>query len=190
MNKNQYNPEIHHRRSIRLKGHDYAGGGVYDNLGVEAIYKSGKGLRDDLDFPLICDASKPLGFIKRQWIKNIALPRKLTRLVDIPMDQVRGLRARELFSFFKKNANGGYLRMGESVGRICRNLGCESPQSSFMSEGEAKKVSEFDTALRKLSPDEFQVVFRHGYEVCSAVLYGIQQGPFLEYDQQNFSWMK
>jgi len=24
-----YNPEIHHRRSIRLKGHDYAGGGVY-----------------------------------------------------------------------------------------------------------------------------------------------------------------
>ncbi|VGO22077.1 transposase [Pontiella sulfatireligans] len=24
-----YNPEIHHRRSIRLKGHDYAGGGLY-----------------------------------------------------------------------------------------------------------------------------------------------------------------
>jgi putative transposase len=29
MNKSQYNPEIHHRRSIRLKGHDYAGGGLY-----------------------------------------------------------------------------------------------------------------------------------------------------------------
>jgi putative transposase len=29
MNKSQYNPEKHHRRSIRLKGHDYAGGGVY-----------------------------------------------------------------------------------------------------------------------------------------------------------------
>ncbi len=25
----KYNPEIHHRRSIRLKGHDYAGGGLY-----------------------------------------------------------------------------------------------------------------------------------------------------------------
>lgn len=25
----RYDPEIHHRRSIRLKGHDYAGGGVY-----------------------------------------------------------------------------------------------------------------------------------------------------------------
>jgi len=25
----KYNPEIHHRQSIRLKGHDYAGGGLY-----------------------------------------------------------------------------------------------------------------------------------------------------------------
>jgi hypothetical protein len=24
-----YDPSIHHRRSIRKKGHDYAGGGVY-----------------------------------------------------------------------------------------------------------------------------------------------------------------
>lgn len=29
MGKSQYNPEIHHRRSIRLKGYDYAGGGLY-----------------------------------------------------------------------------------------------------------------------------------------------------------------
>jgi len=25
----QYDPKVHHRRSIRLKGHDYAGGGLY-----------------------------------------------------------------------------------------------------------------------------------------------------------------
>ncbi len=29
MSTTQYNPEIHHRRSIRLKGHDYARGGLY-----------------------------------------------------------------------------------------------------------------------------------------------------------------
>ncbi|MDD2236995.1 MAG: hypothetical protein PHG65_07300, partial [Kiritimatiellae bacterium] len=29
MTQSRYNPEIHHRRSIRLKGHDYAGGGLY-----------------------------------------------------------------------------------------------------------------------------------------------------------------
>ena len=27
--KSTYNPKIHHRQSIRLKGHDYAGGGLY-----------------------------------------------------------------------------------------------------------------------------------------------------------------
>ncbi|MCK5246856.1 transposase, partial [Candidatus Bipolaricaulota bacterium] len=29
MSGSAYNPEIHHRRSVRLKGHDYAGGGLY-----------------------------------------------------------------------------------------------------------------------------------------------------------------
>ncbi|MFZ4779992.1 MAG: transposase [Terrimicrobiaceae bacterium] len=29
MTTTPYNPEIHHRHSIRLKGHDYAGGGMY-----------------------------------------------------------------------------------------------------------------------------------------------------------------
>jgi len=29
MSKSQYNTEMHHRRSIRLKGHDYASGGTY-----------------------------------------------------------------------------------------------------------------------------------------------------------------
>ena len=29
MSKGQYNPSIHHRRSIRLQSHDYAGGGLY-----------------------------------------------------------------------------------------------------------------------------------------------------------------
>ncbi len=29
MKKSGYDPALHHRKSIRLKGHDYAGGGVY-----------------------------------------------------------------------------------------------------------------------------------------------------------------
>ena len=41
MGKSQYNPEIHHRRSIRLKGHDYAGGGLYFvTLCVHREYKA------------------------------------------------------------------------------------------------------------------------------------------------------
>lgn len=29
MSGTPYNPDLHHRRSIRLKSHDYAGGGMY-----------------------------------------------------------------------------------------------------------------------------------------------------------------
>lgn len=164
-------------------------GGVYDNLGAEAIYKTKDGLRYDLDFALISDASKPLGFVKRKWIFNIAFPPTLTRLIDVPMDQVRGLRARELFSFFRTNNNGGYLRMGESVTRICKNLGVSVPDALFMPDDVVKEVASLETTLRKLTPDEFLNLFRHGYEVCSAVLYGIKKTPFSEFNQNNYSWM-
>lgn len=164
-------------------------GGVYDNLGVEAIYKTKKGLRYDLDFALVCDASKPLDFVYRKWLKNIVLPRQPMRLVNIPMDQVRSLRARELFGFFRNNNNGGYLRMGESVEQICKNLNAEIPKARYMTPTEIKTVSEFATTLRKLKPTEFRSVFQHGYEVCSAVLYGINRSPFIEYNQNSYSWM-
>lgn len=164
-------------------------GGVYDNLGVEAIYKFGKGLRGDLNFALICDASKPLGIAKRKWIVNIALPREPLRLVNIPGDQVRSLRAKEMFAFFRDNNNGGYLRMGESVEQICRNLHVESPDASYMTLAEIKTVAEFPTTLRKLKSEEFRAMFRHGYEVCSAVLHGIKRQSFSEYDQGNYPWM-
>ncbi len=168
-------------------------GGVYDNLGVEAIYKTKEGLRYDLDFALISDASKPLGFLQRNWVGNIVIPHlrlsNKTRLIDIPSDQVRGLRARELFNFFRTNNNGGYLRMGESVPRICKNLQVPVPKAEFMSDSVANEVASFETTLRKLSPDEFKNLFRHGYEVCSAVLYGIKKNPFAEFKQNNYSWM-
>lgn len=168
-------------------------GGVYDNLGVEAIYKTKEGLRYDLDFALISDASKPLGFLQRNWLGNFVIPHlrlsNKTRLIDIPSDQVRGLRARELFSFFRVNNKGGYLRMGESVARICKNLEVPVPDALFMPDSVVKEVASLETTLRKLTPDEFKNLFRHGYEVCSAVLYGINNKPFSEFNQGNYSWM-
>ena len=164
-------------------------GGVYDNLGVEALYKTSKGLREDLDFALICDASKPLGAVNRKWLKSFVLPRQPMRLVNIPMDQVRSLRARELFGFFRDNSNGGYLRMGESVEQICKNLKADSPRARYMTSSEITAVSGFATTLRKLKRNEFESIFRHGYEVCSAVLHGTHQSPFTEYCQQNYYWM-
>jgi len=162
-------------------------GGVYDNLGVEAIYKTKEGLRYDLDFALISDASKPLNFADQ---REDSFLKKSKRIVDIPMDQVRSLRARELFGFFRDNNNGGYLLMGESVEKICQNLTVPVPNAKFMSSNEVKHVADFPTTLKKLKISEFKEIFQHGYEVCSTVLYGINKSPFLEYDHNNYPWMK
>lgn len=165
-------------------------GGVYDNLGVEAIYKTGKGLRYDLNFALISDASKPLGFSDRKWFGKIALPKNPMRLVDIPMDQVRSLRARELFKHFDSNKNGGYLRMGESVPDICKALKASVPDAKYMIASEINVAADYPTTLKKVAKDDYSALFQHGYEVCSAVLYGIKKGPYLEFDESKYDWLK
>ena len=49
-------------------------GGVYENLGLEVLYKigadkkTGRKLRDDVDFCLVSDASAPLAELPRPWI--------------------------------------------------------------------------------------------------------------------------
>jgi NTE family protein len=64
-------------------------GGVYDNLGVEALFKpGGKRYRDEYNFLIVSDATTPL---------DIERPfpfRRARRLINIATDQVRSLRAR------------------------------------------------------------------------------------------------
>ena len=169
-------------------------GGVYDNLGVEALYKTGIGLRSDIDFLLVSDASKPLEVVEKKWIHNFPLPKspKHFRLVDISTDQVRSLRARDLFSFFLKNKSGGYLRIGESVKKIFQNL--KIPLETIdpdrcLNNKDVFAAASFDTTLRKLSVEEFRLLFRHGYETCSAVLHCKRMTSFIHYDAEKFSWL-
>jgi hypothetical protein len=55
-------------------------GGVYDNLGVEALYKPNGGLRDGVDFLVVSDASKPINLASRSW-KDFLRGRRFLRLV-------------------------------------------------------------------------------------------------------------
>ena len=68
-------------------------GGVYDNLGAEALYKAGKGLREGIDFCLVSDASgafvtehrgdSSTSWIAKLWRAGIASLRFLwTKCVD------------------------------------------------------------------------------------------------------------
>lgn len=68
-------------------------GGVYDNLGVESLFKPGGGFRDGFDFLVVSDASAPLSLdIGR--VKRVLMPwRRTLRLVDVATEQVQGQRA-------------------------------------------------------------------------------------------------
>ncbi len=167
-------------------------GGVYDNLGVEALYKTEKGLRYDLDFCIVSDASKPVKLIKRRWLFGKFIAPNVTRLNDIATDQVRSLRARELFSFFKKNNSGTYIKMGESVGSILKQAGSQESADVIdqsMTFEEVCEVAAFPTCLKKVSLKDFISLFKHGYETCSANLSGVRLAQFKTFDKNDFSWL-
>ncbi|WP_044252064.1 patatin-like phospholipase family protein [Rhodopirellula sp. SWK7] len=158
-------------------------GGVYDNLGVESLFKPGDGLREGTDFLIVCDASRPLaaGNGTSSW-KPGYLEASM-RLVDVATDQVRSLRARMLIDYFKQNpGSGAYLRLGlKTKGVYARS---EIGGKPVLTESEVKKVSQMETTLRRLSHAEFSLLFRHGYEVADATM--IRHGaPILKTPPQN-----
>jgi len=143
-------------------------GGVYDNLGVEALYKPTKGNREGLDCLIVSDASMPLHFQKRKFRKSFI------RLTDIATDQARSVRARTLYeSFLKNDGSGAFLRIGNTSSEIYRQAKANISDISIsesLSDSQVHKAGTFDTTLRQVRDDEFTLLFRHGYEVADATL--------------------
>jgi NTE family protein len=144
-------------------------GGVYDNLGVEALFKPGEGLREDTDFLIVCDASRPLSSESRQKRWRPGFLDASIRLVDVATDQVRSLRARMLMDYFKQNpGSGAYLKIGLKSKRS--DLQNEEKSRPLLTDEEVQQASQLETTLRRLTHKEFSLLFRHGFEVADATL--------------------
>ncbi|TWU08050.1 patatin-like phospholipase family protein [Stieleria varia] len=144
-------------------------GGVYDNLGVESLFKPGEGLREGTDYLIVCDASRPLGSETRQSRWRPGYLKASLRLVDVATDQVRSLRARMLMEHFKSNpGTGAYLRLGLSTQRIYARSDSDGKPS--LTHDEVRQVSQIETTLRRITHSEFSLLFRHGFEVADAML--------------------
>ena len=154
-------------------------GGVYDNLGVEALFKPGGGYREGFDFLLVSDASAPLPLdVKR--VRRTLMPwRRSLRLVDVATEQVRGMRARSVVAEFQRSPEAGvYLRCGNTVDAIYRDVGRKAPADALLGEADATRLGGFKTTLRRLSAEEFELLLRHGFEVANATLATRQPGWF------------
>lgn len=145
-------------------------GGVYDNLGVEALFKPGR-LREGCNFLVVSDASGTLGPERRYRVH-----RQARRLLSIAMDQVRSLRSRMIFDHFLKHPGSGvYLMMGSTAQRILREAGLSTQEIEKISTGclpdqEVERVALFPTTLRRIEGDEFDGLYRHGWEVADCNL--------------------
>lgn len=145
-------------------------GGVYDNLGVEPLFKAGK-YRDEYNFLIVSDASTPLGVEKPRPFH------RARRLINIAMDQVRSLRSRHLVAHFASHPNSGaYLKAGNAARYILEQAGIEEEEvvaaavGDCLSEEDARLALGHKTTLRRPSEEEFDRLYRHGYEVADCTL--------------------
>lgn len=146
-------------------------GGVYDNLGLEALYSPGYGLSKDIDFLIVSDVSAPIG--EQKWSDFNSI-QNLLRIWDISVKELNMLLVRNLFRDVVDKNNGAYLKTGVSAEDIARKC-CMPPNiaaklvASCMTPEEAEYVLNYPTTLMTPSLRDFYLILRHGYETALCV---------------------
>ena len=145
-------------------------GGVYDNLGMEPVYKleDGGHLGEGLDFVVISNAAGSIEYMRREIVLT---GKSLKRLLDITMDQVFSLRSRNILNHFERTGKGVFLDIGNTAEYILaksekKELRGEDLIHQCMSSAEAEEVLRYPTTLWKPTKSDFDLILRHGYEVA------------------------
>lgn len=146
-------------------------GGVYENTGLENVFKN-QSLQHDLEFLIVCDASPKLGRESRRWKREFPFYTPIIRLINITMDQVRSLRARAFVGMISENKNGVYLQIGVTTSSIFKAVGRQMP-SAYSEHFDAETcalAASLPTSLKCLSEDEFDLLVEHGRQVAEATI--------------------
>lgn len=147
-------------------------GGAYDNMGLEAVTKPGKGLRH-CDFLICSDASGPLrppgpSPLVALFSQSLSSP----RLFSVAGDQIRALRSRVLIADITSGIlDGVLLRMGNSVRAVDVKNARARPigfYDRFQTDEEATIALRHPTDLKALSASAFDGLARHGFEIADA----------------------
>jgi NTE family protein len=163
-------------------------GGVYDNLGLESLHNFITGWRQNVDFLIVSDASGKPG-------KEVFRPgsRALLRIINILMDQVRSLRSRAVIEWMVNHAGpGSFLQTGNTCAQVLRAAGKAAEIAALepqtLPAEEARKAAEMATVIRKLTAEEFERLFRHGFEVADYTLYSYHDDQFKFIGFSNSRW--
>lgn len=166
-------------------------GGVYDNLGVESLHNFVSGWRLGIDFLIASDASgRPGPETYRPGVKA------LFRIINgVMMDQIRSLRSRAVLERIINHQDaGGFLQ----IGNTCQEVLEPSPKRddiprlcpACLSAEEAARAAKFETTIRRVTPAEFALLFRHGFEVADYTLYAYYPDEFPYVGYVNSRWSR
>jgi NTE family protein len=102
------------------------------------------------------------------------------RLLNIAMSQVDALRSRDIMSSVMSKGSGMYIKIGNCASYIAEGFNI-SPEKAkqltevCLSKEDAAKARDYATTLKTPSPDNFELIFRHGYENAKCVhLFGAE----------------
>lgn len=167
-------PEYKNRNIQIVNGKYYHlwDGGVYDNLGLEPLYRIsevffGGELNNDngIEYIIVSNAGSASCYKKRIFTSS---PK---RLLDIAMDQVKSLRTRNIVNHIKFKKEGLFFNIGNDANYLLTYSNCEqSIKDNIIKEcmtvHNAKYVKDYKTTLRRPSEYDFNLILRHGYEVA------------------------
>ena len=150
-------------------------GGVYDNNGLEVFHDFDQPRwQRGVDFLVVSDASGPTR-PERYAIGTRAILRIIT---GVMMPQIRSLRARAVVGLMRQpdtKARGAYLHIGNTCAQVLTKARVKPRvvarrQAGCLPADVVARTESLQTAIRRLSPEEFQTVFRHGFEVADYTL--------------------
>ncbi|NOT12451.1 MAG: patatin-like phospholipase family protein [Methylococcaceae bacterium] len=151
-------------------------GGLYDNLGLEAIWKEDPNSSDHFDPVLACDAGAPLtiGYgLKPGWLNDLVSKTGLTRnwvsqslrMSNVMTEQQRALRKRQLIDNFIKKVYGGTY-----WGTTTQIANYELPDPVATDTETTKRIAEIPTRLSTISAQDQGHLINWGYALADAAI--------------------
>jgi NTE family protein len=156
-------------------------GGVYDNHGLEGIHDFETGWSKRFGFLIVSDAA---GRAKEENYRK-GVPALMRLSSGIMMNQVRSLRTRAIIERLKnhsKQDQGVFLQMGHTCQQMLKNANRLDWLPAFsagaMSEAEVIKAASTATTIRKLTLEEYERLYLHGYEAANTILHAYYPADF------------
>jgi NTE family protein len=147
-----------------------ADGGVYDNLGLETLWKRYRTV-------LISNAGKPFDYsADLPSMSPTAEVRLMLRVLDITMDQVQGLRLREIVDSYKSGEHqGAYWGINTDIDDYIqastrRTPPPLTPPALSVSRQSMEALATLRTRLNEFQPEEQCRLINWGYAICDAAM--------------------